>query len=86
LLSHSGSEREPAQDPARDFQIGGVGYGHFDRGSVAWIAADLQRASARSPRPAATWSVHPRFRENNNIFARMRAGDIQGRIVIDFQE
>ena len=57
------------------------------RGSIVGTRLDLQEALnfAREGKVQATVATE-RLENINNIFARMHAGDIQGRIVIDFQE
>ncbi|MGZ8268645.1 MAG: alcohol dehydrogenase AdhP [Burkholderiales bacterium] len=56
------------------------------RGSIVGTRLDLQEALdfAEQGKVKATVSTE-RLENINNIFARMHAGDIQGRIVIDFQ-
>ena len=57
------------------------------RGSIVGTRLDLQEALnfAGEGKVKATVATEP-LENINNIFARMRAGDIQGRIVIDFQD
>ena len=57
------------------------------RGSIVGTRLDLQEALdfAGQGKVKATVSTE-RLEDINKIFARMHAGDIQGRIVIDFEE
>ena len=57
------------------------------RGSIVGTRLDLQEALnfAGEGKVKATVATE-RIENINNVFARMRAGDIQGRIVIDFQK
>jgi alcohol dehydrogenase, propanol-preferring len=57
------------------------------RGSIVGTRLDLQEALDFASQGKVKATVAAERLENiNQIFARMRAGDIQGRIVIDFQE
>jgi propanol-preferring alcohol dehydrogenase len=57
------------------------------RGSIVGTRLDLQEALDFAGQGKVKATVAAERLENiNQIFARMRAGDIQGRIVIDFQE
>ena len=57
------------------------------RGSIVGTRLDLQEALdfAGAGKAKATVATEP-LENINQIFARMRAGDIDGRIVIDFQK
>ena len=57
------------------------------RGSIVGTRLDLQEALNFAGEGKVRATVATERLENiNNVFARMHAGDIQGRIVIDFQE
>jgi propanol-preferring alcohol dehydrogenase len=57
------------------------------RGSIVGTRLDLQEALDFAGQGKVKATVAAERLENiNQIFARMRAGDIQGRIVIDFRE